>query len=330
MHDRTAESGVEAEGAGSRALAIFARVLNASLLRLHAGGPLCSGELEEKLGWAPKASLRLATANLCDLGALGQIESSGASQGNVTELTHTGHGLLAVADELERWLSRSPFGPISLPDTAARGTVRALTAGWDSTIVTALAARPLTLAELDAKIPCHSYSKLKRRLAKLRSANLVAPLGSNGKGASYVASDWLRRAIAPLSVAGRWERSHVATKTEPLSRREVEAAFLLSLPLVELPRAACGSGVLAALVSAGAVDQAQPKLAAVSFVVKDGRIVSCSPGAPTAPTTWALGTQDAWLDALIDARLDVLRVRGVNQALALDVVGGLHDALFAA
>jgi DNA-binding HxlR family transcriptional regulator len=330
MHDGTADSGVEPEGAGSRALSIFARVLNASLLRVHAGGPLCSDELEEKLGWAPKASLRLATANLCDLGALSQVEPIEVTQGSATELTLAGHGLLSVADALERWLSHSPFGSISLPDTAARGAVRALTAGWDSTIVTALAERPLTLAELDAEIPDHSYSKLKRRLAKLRSANLVTPVGGNGKSASYVASDWLRGAIAPLLVGGRWEWSHVAAETEPLSRREIEAALLLALPLVELPRDACGAGVLAALVSTEAGNGTKPKLAAVSFAVKDGRVVSCGAGAPASPTTWALGTEDAWLDALIDVRLDTLRVRGVKQGLALDVVRGLHDALFGA
>ncbi|HEX8690621.1 MAG TPA: winged helix-turn-helix domain-containing protein, partial [Solirubrobacterales bacterium] len=241
------ETNADGERVGSRALSVFTRVLNARILRAHVAGPLSSKQLEQELGWAPKASLRVATVGLCEVGALLRSEPHGARQGTVTELTPAGADLLALADVLERWLANSPFGPIPLPDTAARGAVRALAAGWDAAIVGAVAERPRTLAELSAEISGHSYPGLKRRLAKLRAANLVTLVPDGKRSPMHAATQWLRCAVGPLSVAGRWELQHARASARPMTRREIEAKFLLALPLVELPEDTSGSCVLAAL-----------------------------------------------------------------------------------
>jgi DNA-binding HxlR family transcriptional regulator len=158
--------------AGSLALSTFGRVLNARILRAHAGESLNTSELEQRLGWAAKASLRVATTKLCELGALERSDDSVGSAS--TRLTAAGHNLLIVADVIERWLSRSEFGAFDLPDPASRGTIRALVAGWDSTMVQMLADRPRSLAGLSAEIAEHSYPALKRRFARLRRASLMA------------------------------------------------------------------------------------------------------------------------------------------------------------
>jgi DNA-binding HxlR family transcriptional regulator len=317
----------ERERAGSRALSVFARVLSAQILRAHCDGPLTSGELEARLGWAAKASLRVGIHNLCELGALVRT-SPGLGRGTVTELTPAGHDLLCVADVLEHWLSRSPFGPIPLPDTAARGVVRALVAGWDSTIVGALAERPRSLSELNSEIAGYSYPALKRRLSMLRSASLATPLDGKGRSPAHAATEWLRFAVGPLSAASRWERTHRAIGSLPISRQEIEAALMLALPLVALPADISGEWILASPASQGAGEEMEPALAAVSAVVANGELVSLSSGAASTPTTWALGTADAWLDAMVDGCCDNLRLRGPDTDLVGIVVMGIHGALF--
>lgn len=326
---RPEKDDLQQERAGSRALSVFARVLNARILQAHADGPLRSSELETRLGWAAKASLRVGVANLRQMGALVQAPPARAREAAAMELTPAGNDLLGVAEVLESWLSLSPFGPIQLPDTAARGVVRALVAGWDSTIVWALAERPRSLAELSSEIAEHSYPALKRRLSMLRSASLVTPLNGNGRSPAQAATTWLRFAAGPLSAAGRWERDHAAGSAMPtITRQEIEAALLLALPLVAFPRDVSGECVLAAPATQGAEGKEEPALAAVSVVVENGKLDSFGSGAASTPKTWGLGTPTAWLDAMVDGDCGELRLRGPDSHLVKTIVAGIHQALF--
>jgi len=314
--------------AGSRALSIFAYALNARTLRAHADGALRASDLEETIGWAPQTSLRAAVANLCELGVLAKRDPSSESRCLTTEITSAGRDLLTVADRLEYWLLHAPKGPIQLDGAAAAGAIRALIGGWDSTIVRVLAERPLTLTELNSEIPDISYPALERRLSKLRSTNLVTAIESTGKGKPYAVSDWLCHAIAPLAVAGRWERSYMADNVAPISHVEVEASFLLTLRLVELSHSTTGACALAVLTSAGDAGGEERQVAGVTLGVREGEIVSCSSDTASDPPTWALGTSDAWLEAVVDGRLDALRVRGAKPDLPMNIVQDIHDLLF--
>jgi len=314
--------------AGSRGLSIFTYALNARILRAHADRELRSSDLEEIIGWAPQTSLRAAVSNLCDLNVLVKQESDGTSKFVSTELTAAGHDLLLVADRLERWLMGAPFGAIALDSAAAAGAVRALIAGWDAKVIRVLAERPLTLTELSAEIEEVSYPAIERRLARLRSTNLIRPIESKGKGKPYAVTDWLRHSIGPLSAAGRWERRHMPNEAAPISGMEVEAAFLLSVPLVEFSLDSTGTCALAVLTSPGVDDGEEREVAGITLGVKEGKVVSCVSAAASQPTTWALGTSDDWLDAVIDGRFDALRVRGANPDLAHHIVRDFHEVLF--
>lgn len=309
--------------AGSRALSVFARVLSAQVLRAHSDGPLRSTELERRLGWAAKASLRVATIGLCELGAL----ERGGEHALATGLTAAGRDLLNLADALERWLSDSPFGPLDLSEAAARGTIRAFVAGWESTIVQALSAGPSSLAELSATIPGHGYPVVKRRLARLRTASLVAAIDDRARSPKQVVTPLLRRVVRPLGLAARWERSHMSA-APPLDRRDLEAALHLTLPLVELPLDASGSCVL--VVSADR-DQADDKqsAAAVGVVAEKGRVTALDPEAVPTSTTWAMGSSDDWLEAIVTGQAGRLRLRGPDVELARLVIGRINRALFA-
>lgn len=310
--------------AASRSLSVFTSALSARVLYAFVAGPLTSGELEESLGWAPQSSLRASIAKLTELGALARTAAE-QPYGAPLELTPAGRELLPVAAALERWLAASPGGPISLEDPAAQGVVRVLTTGWDSGVVRALAERPQSLVELNSAISGLNYPALKRRLAKLRSTNLVVP-ARTASGSGYEASEWLRRAVVPLTLAGRWERRH-DTGEQPIAHTEVEAAFMLALPIARLPARASGACALAVLTSEKRA-KSKRSVAGVALELKEGEVVSCSTDAAGRQPTWALGTIDAWLEAVVDGRTDALRASGAKPTLARGIVKALHADLF--
>ena len=69
-------------------------------------------------------------------------------------------------------------------------------------------------------------------------------------------------------------------------------------------------------------------LAGITVQVKHGEVVSTVTDVNQSPTTWVLGTAEAWLDAVIDGHLGELRLGGARPQLAADLVNGLHLALF--
>lgn len=86
--------------------------------------------------------------------------------------------------------------------------------------------------------------------------------------------------------------------------------------------------MLASQVDPGEPTVGEPKLAGVTVEVERGEVVSSAPELHAEPTTWAVGTAETWLDLVIDGRIDDLRIGGANPQLALDLVTGIHFALF--
>jgi hypothetical protein len=97
-------------------------------------------------------------------------------------MTEAGREILSVADVLEAWLARAPQGPIALGSEPAKGPIRSLIGGWGSTMLRALAARPLSLTELDGLIGGLSYPSIERRLSAMHAARQVEPLEGQGGG----------------------------------------------------------------------------------------------------------------------------------------------------
>jgi DNA-binding HxlR family transcriptional regulator len=322
----------EAEGAraGSWVLSLFANSLNAEVLRVHAGGPQRVSKLHEQIGWAAQTTVRAAVAILSEAGAL---ENTGDALYAVEHrLTPAGEEMLFVADVLEEWLRRAPEGPIPPNSKAARSAVRSLTEGWSSTVVPALASQPHSLRELDDLLPEVEAPTLARQLTKLRSSRQVARPRGEGRTTPYEVTEWLRRAIAPLAAAGRCERRHLKSVTAPITRVEVEAAFLLTLPLVSLPATAHGSCALAAHTGAAVPfgGGREDTRAGVTVELDRGRVVACAAEVADCPPSWGLGAPEAWLDAVIDGDTESLRFGGAQPRLPLTLVKGLHRELFPA
>jgi DNA-binding HxlR family transcriptional regulator len=311
--------------AGGRVLSVLKNPLNTKVLRAHESGPRRLVEIREEVGWAAASTLRAAVSSLREVGALVR---PGDDSGAATALSPAGQEMLRVADAVEAWLALCPKGPIAPDGEGAKMALKALEGGWDSTLMRALAAGPLTLNQLSEAIPQVSYPSLERRIAWMRGTGQVEQLEKNGKGTPYAGTDWLRQAVAPICVAGRCERRHMDRRSSRASSIEVETAFLLAIPLVALHRGATGNCALA--VQIVGIDGAlgRPSIAGVEVEVERGRVISCTPTIAFAPRTWAVGTSTSWLDAVIDGRTDGLKVGGADPQLALDLACGVNLALF--
>jgi DNA-binding HxlR family transcriptional regulator len=325
--DATASSGEEVR-AGSRVLSVFETPLNARILRAHLEGPLRLNELQDKLGFSAQTTLRAAISTLREIGALTKKRVGASPLATATALTPAGEEMLFVAEEVEAWLALCPDGPLPPESEEAKGAVKALAGGWSSTLMRALANRPLTLTELDSLIPGFSYPTLERRISWMRSSGQIEPVEQEGRGTPYVVTDWLRRAIAPLFAASRCERRHLAAESGPITEVEVEASFQLALPLAPLPEYAGGTCMLAVQTDSVEAGNRDPGLAGVTLEVERGRVLSCAPTVSAKPSTWAIGAPETWLDVVIDGRIEDLRIGGANPQVALDLIAGIHIALF--
>ncbi len=281
-------------------------------------------DLRAELGGPAQSTLRGNLSKLVEMGVL--VRCRGRRPSILAyELTPFGRDLLLAAEAVESWLQHAPEGPVALDSAAAKVALKALVGGWGSTIVRALAARPLTLTELDKLIDNCTYPALERRLSAMRLVGQVE-LGASGgrKGRQYTVSPWLRHAIGPLSVAARCERRHMANTTAPIGRLDVEAAFLLVAPTILLSEDSSGTCQVA--VEAGRGDSGRP-WAGAQLTLENGAVTSCVARIESQPENWVLGPAPAWLDAVIGRDPERLSYGGDGE-LGRDIVQGLHDALF--
>jgi DNA-binding HxlR family transcriptional regulator len=278
-------------------------------------------ELRKATGLPAQTTLRGHLANLAEIGVLTKRPTQQMPYAVENELTPMGQELLDVAGRLGSWLKQAPDGPISLEGGAAKGAVMALVDGWGSRMMRSLAARPLSLTELDSLISDLSYPSLERRLSSMRIAGLVEAQPSRGAGTPYAVTDWARRGIAPLAAAGHCELVHMGSEIAPVTEIDIEAAFLLATPLVGLSKHAAGLCQLEVEASPGVVSQPTR----VQVTVAGGRVVSCASRLAPSPSAYAVGSAARWFNAVRDGEIGQLRFGGCRR-FAEDVVGGLHTA----
>jgi DNA-binding HxlR family transcriptional regulator len=314
---------------GGKVLSVLENPLNTRVLRAHTEGPQRLAELQEKVGWSAQTTVRAALGGLVEIGALSKRRVSNTPYAVATELTDVGTEMIWVAEVLEAWLARCPDGPIATDGEEAKVAVKALSGGWSTALMRALVAGTFSLTELHSLMPHISYPALERRISWMKETGQIRPAEREGRGTPYTVTDWLRQAMAPLSAAGRCERRHMESESGPVTSIEVETAFLLTVPLGPVPPDANGSCMF--VVKTDAVDPSDEKfpLAGVLAKVESGEIVSVQADVRNAaPATWAVGTADDWLEAVIDGRIESLRIGGADPQLCADLVQGIHFALF--
>ncbi len=295
------------------------------MVQALSAGPRSVVELRQEAGSPPQTTARAYLRALTAAGVVERHNQEPFARGSSYELTASGSGLLEVAGSLAAWLARAPEGPIELGTNEAKSAVKALVESWSASLMRALAARPLSLTELDSIITCLSYPSLERRLAAMRLLGLVEALPAEGRGTPYTVSDWLRSSIAPLAAAARWEHVHQPEEAPPITNRDAEAAFLLALPLLRLPAEVSGSCRLAVRIGSSDVN----RVVGVIVQVREGAIVDCVTRLEGKTDAWAVGSAAAWFAAVIERDVRGLELGG-EPDLARELAEGLHETLFGA
>lgn len=308
--------------AGARSLSLLAVPLNAQVLRALADGPVSLAELRRAAGVPPPTTMRMHLRSLAEVAILERRQQREFPSPVEYELTRAGQELLPVVEAVETWLQASPHGPVELGSNMAKSSLKALAEGWSAGIVRALASRPLALTELSRLITGLSYPSLERRLGAMRIAGLVERRAATGRGRPYEVTHWLRLASSPLAAAARWERRYLAETTPPIRRLDIEAAFLLSVPLVSTRGDRSGVCRLAVDTSAGS----NHRQAGVLVQLDSGSVASCVTRLDGPVDASASGSAAAWMDAILHARSSRLHLGG-HRELITAVVEGLHSAL---
>jgi DNA-binding HxlR family transcriptional regulator len=309
--------------ASVRGLSLLAIPLNVSILRALADEPKRLMDLRREAGSPPQTTLRKHLRGMTEIGALEKRRQNDFPGTLEYELGPAGPDLLAVAEVLTDWLAGSADGPLRLGDHAAKSVITALVEAWATHMLRALAARPLSLTELDDLISGVSYPSLERRLAAMRLAGLVEAVPSEGRGTPYAVTEWARLAVAPITAAVRWEQRYLREEVRPLGKHDAEAAFLLAVPMLRLPADLSGACRLSVEVQNGK----GPALAGVLVDVEAGRIASCGSRLEGNAAAWASGSGPAWLRAVISRETGSLEMGGDTQ-LAKSFLDDLHGALF--
>ncbi len=305
-------------------LSLLAAPINAAVLQALADGPKSQMDLCRAAGSPSQSTLRLRLRELTQLGVLRRSRQDGFPRALDYELAEPGRELLVVVAAMQLWLANCPAETITFGTHPAKGAIKALAEGWSSNLIRALAARSLTLTELDRLISGLNYPSLERRLGTMRRTEQIEPLPSPTPGTPYTVTAWLRHSIVPLIVAARWERLYAPEETTPIGRLDIEAAFLLAVPLLQLADDLSGSCRLGVETTSNGGAR---RLAGVMVEVVDGQVVSCLTSLDSTPTAWASGSAAAWLTTVIEHDREGLEIGGERQ-LACALVDGLNGALF--
>jgi DNA-binding HxlR family transcriptional regulator len=316
----------KAEGrvrAGAFSLSLLAVPLNFFVLQALEAEATSLVDLRRAIGLPPQTTMRKRLQALGRIGAIAKRRRAEFPGTIDYQLTEPGRQLMWVAQVLEGWLAVAPDGPLALGTVGAKSAVKALVDGWSTTLIRALAARPLSLTELDSLISGLSYPSLERRLASMRLAGQVVACPGEGRGTPYGLTDWLRLAAGPLAAGVRWEREYLPEETAPIGRLDVETGFLLSIPLLSLSAGRSGVCRLAVTTVSGEAR----RLAGVLVGIEEGHVAYCRARLEGNATAWASGSPADWLSAILEeGNVNGLEVGGDCQ-LAHDVVGGLNGIL---
>lgn len=304
-------------------LTLLASPISCAVLQALADGPKKQTELRRAAGSPAQTTLRAQLRKLADAGAIDRRRRNAFPGVIEHELTDAGRDLIEVAEVLQGWLRRAPQDPLGLGSPDAKAAIKALIDGWSTAMLRVLAAKPLTLTELDSVISSLNYPSLERRLAAMRLAGQVKQVPGRSRGTPYAVTEWARQAVAPLTLAARWEHRHHAGRAVAISKLDIEGYFLLAIPLLTLPADLSGACRLAVRAPGG---KAQ-RFAGAVVSVDAGRIASCATHLSSHPEAWASGSIAAWLTALTERDSDGLEIGG-DCRLARALLDGMHESLF--
>lgn len=233
-----------------------------------------------------------------------------------------GDEFLFVAAAVERWLRKCPSGPLELGMRGALA-LAPLVCSWSATVTHALAAEPLTLAELDRTVQILATDTVAEHVEAMERSGQVKALSSGGE-TRYALTDWGREGIAPIVAAVRYERHYPEDDVAPPDVFDAEAAFQMALPLLRLPprlRGSCRLGVQ--------IPGDEPLMAGATVQVERGCVLSSSVLLDEDPETWATGSALDWCETVVDPTTEQVESGGDTEVTGA-LLAALHEALFGA
>ncbi|HET8863377.1 MAG TPA: hypothetical protein VFM94_09020 [Solirubrobacterales bacterium] len=231
-----------------------------------------------------------------------------------------GEQFLFVAAILERWLRNCPHGPLELGPAGAEA-IAPLVCCWSATVTHALASEAMTLTELDRAVQILSYETIAEHVEAMERVGQVEALPGPGE-TRYALTDWMREGFAPIAAAARMELHYPEPDVAPPEALDVDAAFQLALPLLELPDGLDGTCRLDVRVPG------EPSFPVGAMAeIEAGRVVSSSPLLDGDGRALITGTPVQWLDTLVDPPSLQLGVSG-DLTLVHWLLIGLHETLF--
>jgi len=240
------------------------------------------------------------------------------------QLTGKGEEMLFVSGTIERWLSRCPQGPLALGLAGARA-LAPMVLSWSATLTHALAHGSLSLAELEQTLAAVLEPEaVEQQLESLVNSGQAEALYGSGRAPSYALTDWGREAISPIVAAVRYEQRYPEDDVLDPDVFDVEAAFQMALPLIDVPSDVRGT-VRAGVRLPGA--EGEELVAGSTVEVADGRVAASSPLLDRVPETWVTGDPLDWCETVIDPREAKLDTGG-DIGLAQGLIEALHERLF--
>jgi DNA-binding HxlR family transcriptional regulator len=272
-------------------------------------------ELRKAVGSPPQTTMRGRLRTLTSLGLIERHEHDHFPRSVEYSIDDAGKALLTVASRLDQWLEGAEQ-PLALGTPEAKGAIKALVDGWSSSVVRAIAARPLALTELDRLIPNMNYPSLERRLGAMRLAGQIETCEGRSRSRPYTPTTWLRRAVFPILGAAAWERRFADREiTRPMGKLDFEAAFLLVAPLLGVPRDLRGICRFAVELPYAT----GPTFAGAQIALEEGRATSCVTRLGGEVTAWVSGSSQEWLRAVLATEPGALEIGG-DRELARSVL----------
>jgi hypothetical protein len=130
----------------------------------------------------------------------------------------------------------------------------------------------------------------------------------------------LRRAIGSLTAAAAWERTYLPGAV--VGRIDIEAGFLLGIPLLDLPPGITGTCRLTMQVES----DSDPRYAGVALAVVESRITSCVTRLDGDVDAWIAGSPVDWFRWMAGSEDEGIELGGETW-VARGVLASLRDVL---
>jgi hypothetical protein len=194
---------------------------------------------------------------------------------------------------------------------------------WAAGLVAAVFDEPLSLSEIEVLV-----RPARPLLTVIQIERLVQRLTQHGffetRDRRFAITELGRLAIGELAASARFERLNMADVAVPITAVDGANALRGSLPLIELPER---DGICEFVVMADE-DDPGASMAMVWIEIRAGQVVASGLGkAPRPSASWAQGSVDDWMAAVIDHRPRVVRAAG-RQELSKGVLEELHFRLY--